>query len=351
MLLCFDGFDHYGTGATGRTNMLRGPYASFSSNVQPQTAAARNGLAGLQMPPNSSWRRVLPASANIVGYGVACYLASLPDANDWVRLMEFMDASNNVIGTLNVGTDGRLQFRIGNYGTLVAESGPLTVLSSTFHHVECRVDFNGASASSVECRVDGSVTAFSETGITLGSAACSAVGGRSTSSGAPTLWFDDLFVWEGAGGGVDDFIGDHGVDTGYASADTAVSDWTRNTGSNDFEMIDDTTPDDDATYVEATTPGDTSDYEITALPAEVSAVTAVQTVGLLRKTDAGTCDGKISLISSSASPAGVAAGTDRPIVEAYSYTHLDIHELDPATGTPWTPTSRNDAILEIERTA
>ena len=348
----------YGTGATGRTNMLRGVYAEIAAALGPSTANPRGlgthhlrseGTSGTDA--NHAFRIVMESNETEFGIGAAFYLSLLPTDNNETALISVRDTGNTAQCTLSVGTTGTLRLHTGTLGgAVVAESGVVLTAGSYFH-VEAR--FTIGDSGACEVRVNGA-TVLDVSGVdTQGSANAGAEQftlGKIISPQAVVLDIADWFWWDASEPVDDDFLGDMQGITLIPAADDTPSDWTRNTGANDYEAIDDVTPDDDTTYVEAAAASDVSVYGLTDLPASVTDVIALISRPLLRKTDAGAGSAMVSVISTEASPETQSDGADRALNETYIY-YSDLHTVDPATGVRWTPAAVNAAKLRLERTA
>jgi len=348
-LLWCDGFDHYGTGATGRTNMLAGVWAALSTNLTPSATQARTGSNSLSHSGNSSTqaRRVFPgATRATVGFGAGIYLSSLPSTSNGVVLAEFRDSGNAAQICVKLSTTGQVVVLRGNVSGAVLGTSDPVITAQAWHHYEIKA-LCADSGGAVEVRVNG-VTVLDISGVDTRNSATSLIDqvAFGSENAIPLTYWDDVFAWDTAGSLVNDFIGPQRVYTRLPDADTAESDWTRNTGSTDFSTIDQAAPDGDTTYIAAATVGDISEFGLTGLPAEVSVVTALYAAPMSRKEDAGAANLRASLVSG----ASVAAGADRPITEAYTYWD-DVFETDPATGAPWTPAAANAALLRLEKTA
>lgn len=357
-LLWCDGFDHYGTGSTGRDNMLDGPYAQVSgAGVSPSSARPRTGTSHLRIGFGTDHfiRRVFGADKVEVGIGYAFFIPSLPMSNNQHYFAVFRDNANNSQCSITLTTTGQLRFHIGQAGTVIAETG-VVISTGAYNHFEAKVRI-GDEDGSCEIRING-VTVLDVAGVdtknlTTDTVAQVVIGFPILSPNASTWDVDDLFCWDTLGPFNNDFLGDRQVHTLFPNEDTLAADWQRNSESTDFGQIDEVTPDDDTTYVAADTPGDISEYGLQDLPADVSAVSAIYTTPRMRKTDAGMCNVQISMVSSGVGspPAPAEAnGADRPITEEYAYWP-DVFEFDPATGAPWTREAVNDALFKIERTA
>ena len=81
-----------------------------------------------------------------------------------------------------------------------------------------------------------------------------------------------------------------------------------------------------------------------SLPSNVISVAAVLPVARSKKSDLGTCDLTLGVVSG-ASPE---EGEDQAVYANYSYVR-SVFELDPATGERWSPTDMPD--ITVKRSA
>ena len=358
-LLWCEGFDHYGV---TEGNMTDGPWAQVDSLHSLSTAVVRTGTHSMlrgQLGGSGSgdkwFRRVFGAAKTTVGVGQALYAVSLPVANDIHILMSFTDAANADQVTIILQTTGAIAVKRGSRTGATLATSTVLVTAAAWNHLEVKVTIDD-SAGAVEVRLN-NVTIIDISGVdtkqTSNAETSQVRWGVHSNALTPLMYLDDLFAWDTAGSYNNDFIGDHQVLALWPDADTAQTDWTRNTGSTDFSAIDDADPDDDTTYVEATASAEISEFDLDDLPSTVSAIAAVQLTGRMKKTDAGGAMVQQGLLSSDVgSPAAPAefSGSDRNITTTYTYWP-DISEQDPATGAAWTRTALNAAKYKIERTA
>jgi len=111
-------------------------------------------------------------------------------------------------------------------------------------------------------------------------------------------------------------------------------DWTPNSGSNNFSRVAEIPPDDDTSWVASATPGHRDLYAMAPLGVTPLAIRGLQQTALARKDDAG--DRALSLVLKS----GAEVAAAPPAVLGSSYTFIEqLHETDPATDEPWTPTA------------
>lgn len=354
-----DGFAHYGTGATGRLNMLDGIYSELDiTGVTPETTNPPPGLGThhvrIKNTTTSYFRKARPTAVNPSGLAHRFYVDSLPSASDRLCLYQGRNSGNADQFSITLSTTGQIQVRAGaEDGTVLVESDPV-ISAGTYYHFAALITQDAGGNGLAEVRINGE-TVIDASGLTfanIGSEGQWYVGAPGSGISSITD-VADLIEWDDSGSVNNDFPGPSAqCVTHYPDADTATADWDRNTGSNDFEAIDDVTPDDDTTYIESQAAAEESIFELDNLPAIVSTVLAVITVPRMKKTDSGDGSVQVSMLSSDiGSPPAPAEsnGTDRPITTDYAYA-IDVHETDPATGVAWTPAARNAAQLKLERT-
>lgn len=356
-LLWMDGFDIYGTSTSGVGEMLDGVWAAIDSNyARPSTAQARTGTHSFLVTAKSleffiNPRRILGASYSKVGVGIALYLPVLPTNNSSGGIISWLTPTNAAIVSLGITPTGRVKIVPTQdiEGAAIAESADGAVVASAWQHVEALIHINGAS-SAVEARVNG-VTVCSGT-TTLGASLCAQIALGRTQSGASAsydFYVDDMYVYNDLGTENNDWMGDLRVKHIMPNDDTAQADWLKSSGSTGYTLIDEIPADDDTTYIYNEAFGDggeVSEFELENLTGAIASIRGVQTYAKQRKTVAGTCNTEVSVVSGTS----VSLGADRPITEAYTYW-MDVHEVDPATGAPWTKDAINAMKLRIERTA
>lgn len=357
MLLLADGFDHYGTGSTGRTNMLLGVYSAIDTAWTPATTKPRNSICSMANASSSSTgiRRGFGSALTTVGVGCAFFYTQLPIANTTIAPMVFLDASNTEQVTLCLQSTGGLEVKRGTRtGTsLGATTGPV-ISSGSWAHIEMVW-----VASSTISATDGTVTVYVNgtsvlaiTGVDNVATSlreCSQVvlGLIGDSTVAPS-YIDDLYAWDSSGSYNNSQIGDKDVLPYYPYADTATTDWVRNTGSSDFSAVNQTAQDGDTTYLEAALVDDTEELELSAVPNTVDGIVGVVLVNCLRKTAAGASEVACNIVEDATDVA--TTNTAHVMTQSYAYYH-DVVERNPAVGTPaWTYTTLSSARLKLKRT-
>jgi len=350
-LLWCDSFDHYGTLA----NMLNGAWAELASTgVSLNTTRPRTGSTCLRITQNSPSsniaRRVLGGAKTTVGLGMALWIPNLPPGNNEQQIFRWSDATNAVQLVLFLQSTGVLELKRGGTVSLGLTSTPV-IVANAYQHVEC-IAFFSQTVGTFECRVNG-VTVLSLSGIDTCATAlteCSQVNIAGSFSGSgfssTDCYVDDLFCYDDTSSYNNTFIGDRRVLTLFPDANTATADWTAVGAASGYLCIDEASPNDDTDYITAATTGLVSQFGLQDLPGGISVVNAVVMVERARKTEAGTANTKVSIVSGASST----AGADKPLTEVYTYRQ-DVFQTDPASAAPFTVANVNALQFKVERTA
>lgn len=357
MILLADGFDHYGAAGTSRANMLEGVYASITSGLSCETDTPRSGsyaLGSSNLGDGQQVRRVLPGSAhNVLGMGCAFYCNELPTFGARMLLCQWRDISNNEICSLVLETTGDITVREGAHnGTTRAQTTQAAITAKSYQHIEAFFTFAGASGA-VEVRVNGT-TVIDATNVDIGDASVVRqwVWGAADIVQTGETWIDDLYIYDDQGSLNNAIgVGDLKLAPIFPNQDTAQSDWTRNTGSNDFEAINQAAPDDDTTYISASMSDQTSEFDMEDTDPDAESIAFLASYVSARKTDAGGAQMRVGIASSNiGSPPTPAQelGSAHDITEVYTY-YMDIFETDPATGAAPTPSAVDDMRLLLNR--
>lgn len=169
---------------------------------------------------------------------------------------------------------------------------------------------------------------------------------RSAIAGEIHPYFKDLIIWDQSGSTNNTHPGPVSVYCLRPNADVS-SGWSRSSGSADYDLIDETPPD-DAGYIYAndTLPAPAI-MGLETLSPDVVSVRGVMSVVRARKTDGG--DGSLQVSLSPNAGVDWDDGADRAITTAFSYWS-DISELSPDTAAAWTPIEVNNAEIKLNRT-
>lgn len=351
-LLFCDGFDHYGTSTT---KMLDGVYAEVGGVVSLSSANPRTGSIGLRISggttaSSTNVRRVLGGAKTTVGIGGAFFYPGLPTGNNQQRLFQFNDAANSPQIQVLIQSTGTIEVFRGNVAASLGITASPVIVSNAYQHVEAVVFFS-QTVGTVEVRVNG-VTVLSLSGIDTVATSlveCSQVlvgGGVGGANQFERTDLDDFFVYDNTSSYNNTFIGDRRVLTLFPNANTATADWTAVGAATGYECIDEASPNDDTDYISAATSGLVSQFGLQNLPAGISAINAVVIVERARKTEAGTANTQVSIVSG----ASTSNGADKPLTEIYTYRQ-DVFQTDPASAAPFTPAEVDALQFKVARTA
>ncbi len=233
------------------------------------------------------------------------------------------------ITVLRSGSTGLIEIRRGSEsGTLLAR-GTTTVPSNNWYYLEISVTIDDAIGE-VHVRLNGSTTdEVSYTGDTKN-------GGTATTIDAVRFDFTgriaDVYILNSLGALNNTFLGDVAVRTLIPSGNGTSSQLTGSDGNttDNYLLVDEhsySTTD----YVGSPTTGQRDTYSISDLPAGVNNVYAVQTVGIMAKSDATAGSSKLALRSGGT----VYYGTTRTLTTTYT-GYYDLFETDPNTAAAWT---------------
>lgn len=247
----------------------------------------------------------------------------------------YMTSSNYYHCNLYYNTNGTWQLR---------DSANATVQTSTvlydigvWTHYEWHVKMGGAGVGESTFKKNGQVILYDNTADYSYSTYTTI---RGIKFGVDSTYMDDVYVDDAK------FRGDIEIITIYPTSDGTYSDFTRNTGSNDYEAVDDTESDDDTTYIEGTAVGDQSTFGFDA--SSVSGkIEGVVLINRLKKTQGDYAEAKnLALVG----------GTDYygSLAFPMSYNYLfcsSVFPTNPDTSNLWTPTTISNAEFGLEITA
>ena len=165
-------------------------------------------------------------------------------------------------------------------------------------------------------------------------------------SGSGNMDVECFYVAKDDGVGICDPIGNFAVHYAKVSADTAQKDFAPSGAGDNYEMVDDDTPDEDSTYVSSDVDG-AADLYAHADGFTQSSVYAVRGFARVKKASAGTMGFKTKVKSGSTEHKGTLFV---PSDTAYTTCHTGILEEDPDTEDAWTANALNDLLVGFENT-
>jgi hypothetical protein len=327
-----EGFDYYpNIAGTAGVNSAW----TFDSTASVGLIAGRFGGQALAGTAGSSVTRTLtrtvPATTTAAA-GAALRMNGTPTVAFYLCAFR---SSGGIQCGVGVGTDNRVRaFGSGTGTVLGAATDPLA--TGAWHYIEAEVTIHDTTGvakvwvngtlvinlANVDTKgqAQSDITQFNIFATSLGSSNSADV--------------DDVYVTDSTR------LGECRVITLYPTADTADSDWTPSTGSDNFAMVDETTVNGDTDYVAASAVGDLDFYTLGNLAAAPLSIFAVQAKICARKDDAATREIRTRIRSNGDVANGATVGL------AASYTYLsDIFETDPDTALAWTAAGVN--ALEV----
>src|SRR5690606_14181121 len=162
--------------------------------------------------------------------------------------------------------------------------------------------------------------------------------GRTLSGGPGPYRFSDIVIDSGIS-----LKGPTRVLDSYPSADGANTDLTSSGEGDNYEMVNEATPDGDSSYVSGDTEGQKDTYALDNPVPEGYEVLAVQVSHYSRKADSGTRFAR-PVIRSGGTDYG---GASEDMAESYT-TYRDTWTTDPDTSEAWTRSGRNAIEAGVE---
>ena len=356
MIQWMDNFGSYGIGLAVENGMLDGlPYAQFSGSGsgRPRTAVNPDGISSdTVLFCGTATRLAVPTPEDQIGIAARIWLPNIPDSNNTrCALFDYRTPANDYRYKVIVEPNGALSVY---YSTVQDPGTPSAALATTvvpaifpqsWVHFEFTVDF---VTGEFELRREGSMilsgTHNSPPGETCGNILLNAAGASNT--GNTAFYCKDLILWDTTGSQNNDFVGPCAVYRLAVNEDIS-SGWTPSSGSSDYELLDESPPNDsDYITAEDSPLPSPSIMGFQNLPDYIVGVRALMSLVRAWKTDGGDANLQVSLISEG----DLDTGGDRNISTTPTYW-WDISELSPDTGQAWNPIEVNNAEVQINRTA
>lgn len=327
-LLFADGFDLYFTLQSiidaGWVKGGSGDYADMYLSL------GRFGGGTIGLGNNNSIHRYISSTGNEIGVQAALKMDDLDPENVLLRVDN--NSQSDLCFQIHVLSNGSIRLR-DSANSIVATSGAGVIVTGVWYYLEVwatiadsgdvLLKLNGETILN-ESSVDTSISATNVDKVTF-YAGTAATGNR-------TYW-DDIIILDGSGSINNDLLGDCRIATLLPNADTAQEDWDLSTGSDSYDLINDTIPgihDEDSTYIEEDTVGNETRCEFENSPSDAASIKAVVLSTALRKTDAGQRTAR-GLINSNGTES---VGATRYPSTDYQ-TYRDIYETNPDGGGAW----------------
>jgi hypothetical protein len=323
-----DSFERYDVGSVSSALLLNmlSRYTSVSGTLSIVSTGRTGQCARMNQ---ASIGKVLPHSSRwVTGFA---YRRNNPTAGDQSRYEIFNN--DNQMCRLLEDSDGTLSIRAGNSNTIAVTDRSLN--TGVWYYLELDVTLSGTTpiTCTAELRINGHVEA-SGSGSTGFNAADNlsqdATGNYHVFSGLTGVGksadFDDIYIKNEAG-----YEGDVRIRAAYPSGDGGTLQWTPESGTDHFAMVD-THPVDLTKWLETATPNDIDLWTV-VLPSFSGSIVAVNISVLARKDDEGTKSFKIVV-----GPTGTDALSDEFFVSDVTPEYYEFSlKLDPTTGLAFVP--------------
>jgi len=352
MLLTMDGFDLYpgNTSYAGYYELLaRGwnPSYLFAIGITLTGGKYGQGAATIVRADNNDHSIYRALSSTKTTVIAQTFVRPGTTLGSCIFFEMWYGAHSALVMRLKTTAAGALELYNCN-GILIATSAANVIRSGTYHHLQVKCT-SADSTGTVVVRVD-NANIFVYSGnidTAVGNVGIDRVYFFSCVDRATETRYDDIIIMDNTGlAPRNDFIGECRICTLLPNADTAMSDFTRSSGSNDYEMVDDAIPgnhDVDATYIWTNSLGAKSMFDVGNLSITPSAIYAVQHSVVLDKTTSDTRQAR-GLVSSNSV---VQNGATRSLNTAYLY-YQDLIEQDPDGPKEWTKAAIDALQIGVE---
>lgn len=331
-LLFMDGFDHYDTAGQLLDKWDSGAIGGVG------TLYGRFGSEGVYFSSlSTNLNKLFPGTYTTLYMGVAYYYAeSNPSYNSGYPLIRFYDDSSVIQVQIHPTSSYAFAAYRGD-NTLLGTSSNNVFNSNRWHYLEVKVTISDTTGE-VVMRVDGStILNLTSQDTKNGSAYIGSIRLHPTYADWDT-YYDDFYVDDAQ------FHGDCRVRTFVPDSDGNSSDFTRSTGSNDYECVDEQGSNEDTDYIYSDTLNHKSIFGITT--GSLGTVEGVQVNNHVRLDQAGTRKIKAICRSNSVDY----QGSESDAIPANYIYESEIWETDPDDSGAWTQTKLEAAEFGLEIT-
>ncbi len=277
-IIFMDSFSHYSTAQITNKWSL-----NYSCAISP-SGGKRQGAMSIPRN-NAKVVKNLGVSYSALNLGFAYNCSTLGNGSTYSTIASFVNGSAVQVGIKQDGT-GKIQV---TRGATALGTGTAVLSINTWYYIELSVVFSN-TVGSVLLKVDG-VEQVNLTGIdTVNSGAETANAlwiGEDGNGSAPSL-YADLYLTDSTGAApLNGLLGEIRIDCYLPTADGSESDFTPNSGANNYNRVNQSVPDGDATYVSSPSVGATDLYEFAPITHDPSSIFAAQLNIFARKDDVG----------------------------------------------------------------
>lgn len=340
MALVFcDSFDHYATAD------LIDKYTTQIATASTISGSGRNGSgfsSGASGTTYHGWRKSFGVSWQTWIVGCAFLVPSTPGTQ--VNCLRIEDGTSAQI-EVRVNTD--LTVSVTRNGTTLGTTAT-TLTTGTWAYIELKVKIDNTTGT-VELKINGVTRVGPLSSQDTQNTANATANALVVGSDRLAMRFDDLYVLNSTDSGVagapnNDFLGDVRVEALFPNGNGNSSQFTGSDGNStdNYLLVDETTPNDDTDYVESSAIGQKDTYAMTNLATAVGTVYGLQAVPNAKKDDAGTRTFKTQIRSGGTD----AEGAEQSLGTTYAF-FPEVFQAD-SSGNQWTISSINSLEAGIK---
>jgi hypothetical protein len=337
-LILIDGFDYFSEGQSVAMGWTMGNFLQVSWS----SSYARYGGVGIRITDSGSPSYILHRNMGVnkstiyLGIAIYKYGTGTPYFHNDGAFVLFEDESNIDQVKLYVNNSWGIDVYRGD-NTLLGSTADDLIANRRWFYLEAKVTIS-ATVGVVELRINGNqVLNLTSQDTKNGSDYIRSFGLTAIHSDNETN-FDDIYVDDAQ------FHGDCRVKTFVPDSDGNSTDFTRSTGSNDYECVDELPANEDTDYIVSDTLNHKSIFGITT--GALGTVKGIQLSNRVRIDEVGTK--KITPIVRSNSTDYT--GTETELITADYLFESEIWETDPDDSNPWDQTKLEAAEFGLEIT-
>lgn len=260
-------------------------------------------------------------------------------------MLSFYTNEGTLIGRIRYTEAGVLSAENAAGATSTAAGNPLTAGTWRWVEVKFTVGTNNTDGE-ITVKVAGS-TVITFTATDTFATAQDVLTSLRFGGNNGTWWVDDYVLMDTSGSTLNGFIGDTRIDTLTVTGNGGTLNWTRNTGSADYQAVDDIPSNEATDYIASSTAGHKSLFAISDMTVEPDDIWAVVVRAKMQKADAG--DRTFRMLCKRG--ASEASGTTKGLQTDWVWHGADgaAFTVDPSTGLQWDTTGVNalQAGLEV----
>lgn len=244
------------------------------------------------------------------------------------------------------GTDGEINFYRGAGATFLGDSTG-TFVHGVWSYIVIKVKLHNTEGT-VELWLDGikEIDLTNQNTMTSATAKVNnVIFYQQSDYNTNYRYYDDIYIGDDSGTDMTDQVGECHIELVQPDANGTTNDWTvSDSGTSNYQMVDEELPDDDTTYVSSSTVTDKELYGCSSLTGtNIGGVHAVQVRTKHRKEDAGNRTFNNICRSGATESDGTVAG----VSTSYKFTG-DIFENNPNGGGNWSEAAVNAMEIGFE---